>query len=105
MQSSCADINIVILRGLAGQCRRETHCSHMKPWRSCAAPIRAIVPSAGIRGHKMGTKNSAPSFSGFDGAEVFQLYRVSSVPGANRTRNPQLRRLVLYPVELRARKI
>ena len=27
---------------------------------------------------------------------------VVSVPGANRTRNPQLRRLVLYPVELRA---
>ena len=27
------------------------------------------------------------------------------VPGANRTRNPQLRRLVLYPIELRARRI
>ena len=27
---------------------------------------------------------------------------VSSMPDANRTRNPQLRRLVLYPVELRA---
>ena len=27
------------------------------------------------------------------------------MPDANRTRNPQLRRLVLYPVELRARRI